>query len=60
MLALDLTVAADIVRTVTLEATMNNVLVLGVFVLVRTFLSWALTVEIDGRWPWQRAPGPSK
>lgn len=59
MLALDLLVAADIVRTVTLDATMNSVAVLGLFVLVRTFLSWALKVEIDGRWPWQRAPEAS-
>ncbi|HWX68570.1 MAG TPA: DUF1622 domain-containing protein [Steroidobacteraceae bacterium] len=48
--------AGDIVKTVTLEATMNNVAVLGLFVLVHTFLSWAMNVEIDGRWSWRRAP----
>ena len=45
--------AADIVRTVALEATLQSVLVLGILVLIRTFLSWALEVEIEGRWPWQ-------
>jgi hypothetical protein len=46
-------VAADVVRTVALEPTLDNVAVLGLLVLVRTFLSWTLTVEIEGRWPWQ-------
>jgi hypothetical protein len=35
---------------------MSNVAVLALFVLVRTFLRWAPKVEVDGRWPWQRAP----
>jgi len=52
MLGLEFLVAADIVRTVGLEPTMANVLVLGVLVLVRTLLSWSLVVEIEGRWPW--------
>jgi uncharacterized membrane protein len=46
-------VAADIVRTVALEATLESVAVLGLLVLIRTFLSWALVVEVEGRWPWQ-------
>ena len=53
LLGLEILVAADIVRTVALEATMESVLVLGLLVLIRTFLSWALVVEIEGRWPWQ-------
>ena len=53
LLGLEILVAADIVRTVALEATLESVLVLGVLVLIRTFLSWALVVEIEGRWPWQ-------
>ena len=36
-----------------LEATLESVIVLGLLVLVRTFLSWALVVEMEGRWPWQ-------
>ena len=54
LLGLEILVAADIVRTVALEATLESILTLGLLVLVRTFLSWSLTVEIEGRWPWQR------
>jgi uncharacterized membrane protein len=57
LLGLEILVAADIVRTVALEATIQSVMVLGLLVLIRTFLSWALVVEIDGHWPWQRKPG---
>jgi uncharacterized membrane protein len=53
LLGLEILVAADIVRTVALEATLQSVAVLGLLVLIRTFLSWALVVEIEGRWPWQ-------
>jgi uncharacterized membrane protein len=54
LLGLEILVAADIIRTVALEATLQSVAVLGLLVLIRTFLSWALVVEIEGRWPWQR------
>lgn len=54
LLGLEILVAADIVRTIALEATLESILALGLLVLVRTFLSWSLTVEIEGRWPWQR------
>jgi uncharacterized membrane protein len=53
LLGLELLVAADVIRTVTLELTMQNILMLAVLVLVRTFLSWSLEVELKGRWPWQ-------
>ena len=53
LLGLEFLVAADVVRTVALEPTLDNVAVLGLLVVVRTFLSWSLTVEIEGRWPWQ-------
>ena len=53
LLGLEILVAADIVRTVALEATKESVLVLGLLVLIRTFLSWSLVVEIEGRWPWK-------
>jgi len=55
LLGLEVLVAADIIRTVAVEPTIDNLLVLGLLVLIRTFLSWSLEVEIDGRWPWQRA-----
>lgn len=53
LLGLEILVAADIIRTVVLEPTISNVLVLGVLVLIRTFLSWSLVLEIEERWPWQ-------
>lgn len=53
LLGLEILVAADIVRTVALEATLESVAILGLLVLIRTFLSWALIVELEGRWPWQ-------
>jgi uncharacterized membrane protein len=56
LLGLEILVAADVVRTVALEATLQSVLVLGLLVLIRTFLSWSLVVEIEGRWPWQLPP----
>lgn len=53
LLGLELLVAADIIRTVAESPTMDKVLVLGVIVLIRTFLSFTLEVELEGRWPWQ-------
>src|SRR6516162_4414284 len=60
LLGLEFLVAGDVVRTVALEPTLNNVTVLGLLVLIRTFLSWSLAVEIEGRWPWhpQGGKGP--
>jgi uncharacterized membrane protein len=60
LLGLELLVAADIVRTVALEPSLNSVAVLGLLVGIRTLLNWSLIVEIEGRWPWQEmsaAPG---
>lgn len=54
LLGLEFLVAADIIRTVAVAPTLANVLVLGLVVLIRTFLSMALQVELEGRWPWQR------
>lgn len=54
LLGLEFLVAADIIRTVAVKPTMDGVLVLGLIVLIRTFLSMALQVELEGRWPWQR------
>jgi uncharacterized membrane protein len=60
LLGLEILVAADIIRTVALEATLQSVAVLGLLVLIRTFLSWALIVEIEGRWPWQSNRDPEE
>ena len=54
VLGLELLVAADIINSVAINPTFASVGVLGLIVLVRTFLSWALEVEINGEWPWQR------
>lgn len=54
LLGLEILVAADIVRTVALEPSLTNVAILALLVVVRTFLSWSLVVEIEHRWPWQR------
>ena len=55
LLGLEVLVAGDIIRTVALQPTLENLAVLGVLVAIRTFLAWSLEVEIDGRWPWKRA-----
>ncbi|WP_241657520.1 DUF1622 domain-containing protein [Aurantiacibacter suaedae] len=52
LVGLELLVAADIIRTVAVEPTLESVMVLGGIVIIRTFLSFSLEVEIDGRWPW--------
>jgi uncharacterized membrane protein len=54
MLGLEILVAADIIETVTLDNSLESVVVLFLLVLTRTFLSWALEVEAEGRWPWNR------
>ena len=53
ILGLELLVAADILRTISTEPTLTDVAVLGGIVLIRTFLSFSLDVELEGRWPWQ-------
>ena len=54
LLGLEILVAADLIRTVAVDPTWENVLVLGLIVLIRTFLSFSLEVEMDGVWPWRR------
>jgi uncharacterized membrane protein len=55
LIGLEVLVAADVVRTVALEPTLQSVALLGLLVIIRTFLSWSLVVELEGRWPWQAA-----
>jgi uncharacterized membrane protein len=59
LLGLELLVAADIIRTVAVEPTFTTVGVLGLIVLIRTFLSFSLELEVTGRWPWQEQDGKS-
>jgi uncharacterized membrane protein len=54
-LGLEFLVAADIIKTVLIEPTREGILSLGLLIVVRTFLSWSIAVEIDGCWPWQMA-----
>jgi len=51
-IALELLIAADLINTVVLAATLENVAVLAILVLIRTFLSWTLIFETEGHWPW--------
>ncbi|MBX9778539.1 MAG: DUF1622 domain-containing protein [Xanthobacteraceae bacterium] len=55
LLGLELLVAADIVKTIALELTYLSLALLAGLILIRTFLSWTLVLEIEGRWPWQHA-----
>lgn len=59
LLGLELLVAADIIRTVAVTPTLESVAVLGLIVVIRTFLSFSLELEITGRWPWQKQPDPA-
>jgi uncharacterized membrane protein len=55
LLSLEVLVAADLIRTVAVAPSLTNVLVLGIIVLIRTFLSFSLETEIEGVPPWRRA-----
>jgi uncharacterized membrane protein len=54
LLGLELLVGGDIIRTVAVSPTFESVGVLGLIVVIRTFLSFSLEVELEGQWPWQR------
>lgn len=54
LLGLEILVAGDIIRTVAIEPTFDSLVVLGGIVLIRTFLSFSLEVELTGTWPWRR------
>lgn len=55
LLGLEVLVAGDLIRTVAVAPTLDNVLVLGIIVLIRTFLSFSLEIEIEGVPPWRKA-----
>lgn len=63
LVGLEILIAADLIRTVAVEPTARNVLILGGIVLIRTILSFSLEVEVEGVWPWRRlrprGPGAS-
>ena len=55
LLGLEVLIVADIVRTIIVDSTLESVAVLAGIVIVRTFLSFSLEVELTGRWPWQQS-----
>jgi len=54
LIGLEVLIAADIIHTVIIDPTLNQVFALGLIVLIRTFLSLSLQVELDGRFPWKK------
>ena len=53
LIGLEILIAADILKSVVVDPTLESILVLGGIVIIRTFLSISLDVEINGHWPWQ-------
>jgi len=60
LLGLEFLVAADIINTVAVTPTLLSIAVLAGIIIIRTFLSFSLEVEIEGRWPWQRRKGEQR
>ena len=58
LLSLEFLVAADVIRTVLLDLTAKGMEILGALVVIRTFLSLSLVVELEGRWPWRASQSP--
>ncbi len=59
LLGLEIMIIADIVRTITIATTIESTVTLGIIVLVRTFLSFSLEIELEGEVPWRRGSSPS-
>ncbi|MFC6161168.1 DUF1622 domain-containing protein [Kribbella sp. NPDC058693] len=57
LLGLEILIVGDIIRTIIVETSLESVLVLGLIVIIRVVLSFALEVEISGSWPWQQRRG---
>jgi uncharacterized membrane protein len=57
LLGLEILIVADIIRTIALEPTFSSLGILAIIILIRTFLSATLELELEGRWPWQRRAG---
>jgi uncharacterized membrane protein len=56
LIGLEILVAATIIKTIALEPTVKSMSFLAIIVVVRTILGWTMVLEMNGRWPWQRAP----
>ena len=57
MLGLEILVVADVIETITVRPTFESLAALGILAVLRTILSWTLSLEVEGRWPWQPAEG---
>lgn len=57
LLGLEFLIAGDIIGTVVVDATLRNITVLALIILIRTFLGITLHLEVEGRWPWQEPTG---
>jgi uncharacterized membrane protein len=55
LLGLELLVAGDIIRTVTIAPNYENIIIMALLILIRTFVSTTLELELTGRWPWQKS-----
>jgi uncharacterized membrane protein len=55
LIGLEILVAATIIKTITLEPTVESMSLLALMVVIRTVLGWTMVLEMSGRWPWQRA-----
>lgn len=55
LLGLEILVVADVIETITIKPTFGSLATLGFLVILRTIVSWTLTLEVEGRWPWQPA-----
>jgi uncharacterized membrane protein len=60
LLGLEFLIAADIIGTVAVQPTLENLLLLALIIVIRTFLSFALELEITGRWPWDASRAPKR
>jgi uncharacterized membrane protein len=54
ILGLEFLIAGDIIRTVVVADTLTNITILGLIILIRTFLSFTLHLEVEGHWPWEQ------
>ncbi len=60
ILGLEFLIAGDIIRTVIVADTLTNVTILGLIILIRTFLSFTLHLEVEGHWPWKQMENDEK
>lgn len=60
LLSLEFLIISDIIYTIAIELTLDNLIKLGLVVLIRTFLSFTMELELTGRWPWQKEANENK